>query len=148
MGKPATFTPNINIIDNKKVWMTPDERKMYEVICEGYNRPNFQGKDLFQDHFEVNDSGVIIFVKPPHKKYSSMEVFTFLVSLQVNQHLRIAQEQMQTLVSEAETKLTEKIVEVDGLKKEMQSLKEEVEQLKEASVKANSKRGKTNDGSD
>lgn len=136
MGKPATtFTPNIHIIDNKKVWMTPDERKMYEVICEGYNRPNFQGKDLFQDHFEVNDAGVILFVKPPHKKYSSLEVFTFLVSLQVNQHLRIAQEQIQSLVSEAEDKITEKVIEVDSLKKEIQLLKEEVERIKESSVK-------------
>lgn len=147
MGKPS-FSSNIHIIDHKKVWMTADERKMYETICEGYNRPNFQGKDLFQDHFEVNDAGVIVFVKPPHKKYSSMEVFTFLVSLQVNQHLRIAQEQMQSMILEAENKLTEKIVEVDGLKKEIQSLKEEVEQLKENSIKGNSKRGKTNDGSD
>lgn len=136
MGKPtASFSPNIHIIDNKKVWMTPDERKMYETICEGYNKPNFQGKDLFQDHFEVNDSGVILFVKPPHKKYSSLEVFTFLVSIQVNQHLRIAQEQMQSLVSETENKITEKVVEVEGLKKEIQLLKEEVEQLKEGSVK-------------
>lgn len=136
MGKPtASFSPNIHIIDNKKVWMTPDERKMYETICEGYNKPNFQGKDLFQDHFEVNDSGVILFVKPPHKKYSSLEVFTFLVSIQVNQHLRIAQEQMQSLVSETENKITEKVVEIEGLKKEIQLLKEEVEQLKEGSVK-------------
>jgi hypothetical protein len=136
MGKPAaTFTPNIHIIDNKKVWMTPDERKMYEIICEGYNRPNFQGKDLFQDHFETNEAGVILFVKPPHKKYSSMEVFTFLVSLQVNQHLRISQEQMQSLVSEVEKEITEKVIEVEGLKKEILLLKEEVEQLKENSVK-------------
>ncbi len=126
---------NIHIIDHKKVWMTPDEKKMYDFICEGYDKPNFQGKDLFQDHFEVNESGVIVFVKPPHKKYSSMEVFTFLVSLQVNQHLRISQEQMQSLVSEAENRITEKTIEVEGLKQEIQSLKEEVERLKEGSVK-------------
>lgn len=146
MGKKQpTFNPNIHIIDHKKVWMTPDEKKMYQSICEGYDRPNFQGKDLFQDHFEVNDSGVIVFVKPPHKKYSSMEVFTFLVSLQVNQHLRIAQEQTQALVTEAENKISEKVVEVEGLKQEIQSLKEEVEQLRNHPIKGNSKRGKTND---
>lgn len=146
MGKQTpAFNPNICIIDHKKVWMTQDERKMYESICTGYDRPNFQGKDLFQDHFEVNDSGVIVFVKPPHKKYSSMEVFTFLVSLQVNQHLRIAQEQTQALVTEAENKISEKVIEVEDLKKEIQSLKEEVEQLKGHPVKGNSKRGKTND---
>jgi hypothetical protein len=144
----AKFKTNIHIIDHKKVWMTPDEKSMYESICNGYNKPNFQGKDLFQDHFEVNDDGVILFVKPPHKKYSSMEVFTFLVSLQINQHLRILQEQNQALISETEKNITEKTIEVESLKKDIQSLKEEVEQLKEVTLKGNSKRGKTNDRTD
>lgn len=124
-------TSNIFIIDNKKVLMTVDEKKMYDFICEGYDRPNFQGKDLFQDHFEVNESGIIVFVKPPHKKYSSMEVFTFLVSLQVNQHLRISQEQLQSLITETEKNLSEKNIEINELKETVQLLKEEVEHFKE-----------------
>lgn len=136
---------SIRIIDNKKVSMTPDEFRFYNEICKGYDRPNFNGKDLFQDHFETNEDGIIIYVKPPHKKYSSMEVFTFLISLQVNQQLRIAQEQVHALVREAEDKFKDKFKAFDSLQEEVKSLKQEVEYLKEEPVKGNSKRSKTND---
>lgn len=143
----ATQIPSVRIIDNKKMWMTQDEYAMYEKICEGYNRPNFNGKDLFQDHFETNDDGIILMVKPPQKKYSSMEVFTFLVSLQVNQQLRLGRQQMESLVKEAEIKVKEAYTEVDKLKKEIQSLKEQVERQKEKPLKENSKKeSKTDDG--
>jgi hypothetical protein len=121
----------VKIIDNKKVWLTNDEYLAYQEICKGYDRPNFQGKDLFQDHFEVNDDGIIIFVKPPHKKYSSMEVFTFLISLMVNQQLRISQEQISSLVNEAAKKYTEQLKEIIELKKELLELKKTVEQTKD-----------------
>jgi hypothetical protein len=114
------------IIDNKKVLMTNDEYNIYQEICKGYDRPNFQGKDLFQDHFEVNDDGIIIFVKPPHKKYSSMEVFTFLISLMVNQQLRLAQDQIFSLVQEAEKAYRTQLTEIENLKKELHELKEKV----------------------
>ncbi len=117
----------MRIIDNKKVSMTNEEFVFYQEICKGYDRPNFKGVDLFQDHFEVNEDGIIVFVKPPHKKYSSMEVFTFLVSLMVNQHLRLSQDQVQTLVEEAKQKFIEQLSEIDELKKTLQSYKEEVE---------------------
>lgn len=136
---------SIRIIDHKKVSMTPDEFRFYTEICKGYDRPNFSGKDLFQDHFETNDDGIIIFVKPPHKKYSSLEVFTFLISLQVNQQLRIAQDQVHTLVKEAEEKFKDKFKAFDSVQEDLQSLKQEVEHLKEKPVKGNSKRSKTND---
>lgn len=127
----------IRIIDNKKVSMTNDEYLSYEDICKGYDRPNFKGKDLFQDHFEVNEDGVIIFVKPPHKKYSSMEVFTFLISLMVNQQLRIAQDQIATMISEARQKFSEQFAEIDAFKKELQSYKEQVEQDSSVPLKEN-----------
>jgi hypothetical protein len=141
MASPAM----VRIIDNKKVLMTPDEHALYQEICKAYDRPNFNGKDLFQDHFEVNDNGIILFVKPPHKKYSSLEVFTFLISLQVNQQLRIAQEQVFSLVKEAETKVKEAFSELDSLKKSMKSLREDVEGTKEQAIKDNSKEHETND---
>jgi len=145
--KPVEIKPTVRIIDNKKVLMTPDEYQFYEHICTGYNRPNFQGSELFQDHFEVNDDGIIIFVKPPHKKYSSLEVFTFLVSLMVNQQLRIAQGQVQTLIDEGRKKYQEELAEVNKLKEELKSALNEVEQLKKSSVKSTSKRRKkTDDG--
>jgi len=129
-------TPTVSrIIDNKKVSMTNDEYSFYEEICKGYDRPNFKGKDLFQDHFEVNDDGIIIFVKPPYKKYSSMEVFTFLVSLMVNQQLRAANDQMATLAEEAKQKFTEQFAEIDALKIVLESYKEEVERMNVALLK-------------
>jgi septal ring factor EnvC (AmiA/AmiB activator) len=129
--------------------MTPDEYKYFEEICQGYDRPNFQGKDLFQDHFESNDSGIIVFVKPPHKKYSSMEVFTFLISVQVNQQLRLAREQVEALVKEAENKLRETFDENAKLKEKLNSLNEEVEHLMGKSIKVNPKKEReTNDGTD
>ena len=123
------------IIDNKKVSMTNDEFTFYEEICKGYDRPNFKGKDLFQDHFEVNDDGIIVFVKPPYKKYSSMEVFTFLISLMVNQQLRISQDQVITMIGEAKHKFAEQFAEIDSLKQVLQSYKEEVERTNAASLK-------------
>ena len=114
----------IRIIDHKKVFMTDDEFKFYEDICKGYDRPNFKGQELFQDHFEVNDDGIIVFVKPPHKQYSSMEVFTFLISLMVNQQLRISHEQVRSLVVEADKKFKEVLQDLEAFKKE---LKERVE---------------------
>jgi hypothetical protein len=125
----------MRIIDNKKVSMTNDEFSFYEEICNGYDRPNFKGKDLFQDHFEVNDDGIIIFVKPPYKKYSSMEVFTFLISLMVNQQLRISQDQVITLIGEAKQKFAEQFAEIDNLKQVLSSYKEEVERLNGAILK-------------
>lgn len=125
----------MRIIDNKKVSMTNDEFMFYEEICKGYDRPNFKGKDLFQDHFEVNDDGIIIFVKPPYKKYSSMEVFTFLISLMVNQQLRISQDQVVTLIGEAKQKFAEQFAEIDALKTVLQSYKEDVERMNGAILK-------------
>jgi len=124
MARTYTVT---RIIDNKKVAMTNEEFTFYEEICKGYDRPNFKGKDLFQDHFEVNNDGIILFVKPPQKKYSSMEVFTFLLSLMVNQQLRISQDQVHTLVEEIKQKATEQFAEIDALKQAFKSYKEDVE---------------------
>lgn len=115
------------IIDHKKVLMTNDEYRMYEEICKGYDRPNFKGQELFEDHFESNDDGIILFVKPPHKKYSSMEVFTFLISLMVNQQMRIAQDQVKSLVKEAEIKYLEQLEEIKSLKEELSTFKKQVE---------------------
>lgn len=126
----GTPIPQVRIIDHKKVWMTNDEYLYYESICKGYDKPNFNGKDLFQDHFEANDDGIILFVKPPHKKYSSMEVYTFLISLQVNQQLRLAQEQVLSLVKETKENLIQIFTEASNLREELRLLKEAVENTK------------------
>ena len=141
MARPVQ-PPQVRIIDNKKVLMTQDEYFLYEEICKAYDRPNFAGKDLFQDHFETNSSGIIIMVKPPHKKYSSMEVFTFLVSLQVNQHLRVAQDQQISLVKETEENLKKIVDKFNDLEKDFKAMKEEVEAFRKSSLKVDSKEGR------
>lgn len=80
----------IRIIDHKKVDITDTEYKMYTNICRSYDdaQANRKGEDLFKDHFEVDNNGIIIFVKPPQRYYSSLEVFCFLISIMQNQHIR------------------------------------------------------------
>lgn len=109
------------IIDNKRVEMTSDEYKMYQSICSSYDRPNFQGKELFRDHFETNDHGIITTVKPPHNRYTSMEVFGFLLALMQNQHMRIMQDQVSMLVKEASDKIKELAKENKELRESLNS---------------------------
>ena len=96
----------IKIIDHKRVEMTNDEYKMYQKICRSYDRANFKGESLFEDHFEASD-GIILFVKPPQKKYSSLEVYCFLISLMTNQHMRLMHQQIDALVSETKKAVSE-----------------------------------------
>jgi hypothetical protein len=112
------------IVDHKRVEMTNDEFTLYQNICRSYDRPNFKGDELFRDHFEVNGDGIIIFVKPPHQKYSSLEVFCFLISLMVNQHMRIVQEQNKMMIKEAADKINKQIKELEDLKVKVNELVE------------------------
>ena len=88
------------IVDSKFVEFTPDEFEMYNNICASYDRPNFKGKELFVDHFESDENGIILFVKPPSKKYSSLEVYCFLVSVMNNQHLRVMHKQSSAMIED------------------------------------------------
>ena len=63
-------------------------------------------ESLFEGHFETSE-GIIIFVKPPQKKYSSLEVYCFLISLMVNQHLRLMHQQVEALVEETKKSVAE-----------------------------------------
>lgn len=131
----------IKIIDNKRVEMTNDEYMLYKNISRSYDRPNFNGEDLFRNHFETNDDGIIIFVKPPPNKYTSMEVYCFLTSLMINQHLRISQNQITSLVKEASEKILELISEINTIKEEIKNCKEKTEDVEEKKQKpSNSKK--------
>lgn len=100
----------VRIIDSKKVEVTEDEWHMYEAICSSYdNPPSQKGKDLFIDLFESDDNGIIIILKPPHNRLCSFEVFLFLMSLMVHQHLR----QCHNKVDEGLSKINDKIKEID-----------------------------------
>ena len=88
------------IINHKRVEMTNEEFEMYQAICKSYDRPNFKGEELFIDLFETNSDGIITFVRPADKRQFSMEVYCFMLSVMVNQHLRVSHETVQALVSE------------------------------------------------
>lgn len=115
----------IRLIDHKRIEMTNDEFNAYKQICRSYDEPtaNRKGEDLFVDHFETNSQGIITFVKPPHQRYSSLEVYTFLISIMVNQHLRIHREMTVQMVKEAEEKLGPLVKELQDLKKELNQIK-------------------------
>ena len=42
----------MKIINNKRIDITEDEYKTYKEICRAYDRDNFQGEELFKDHFQ------------------------------------------------------------------------------------------------
>lgn len=90
----------IRVIDNKKVDMTDDEYAMYNKIVQSYTDITGKGEDLFIDLFEANNDGIIIFLKPPSKRRTSLEVFLFLMAVMQHQHLRIMHEQVDAAVAE------------------------------------------------
>ncbi len=98
----------IRVIDNKKVDLTPDESKMYDKIVQSYTTATNKGEDLFQDLFESDNDGIIIFLKPPSKRLTSFEVFLFLMSIMQHQHLRLMRQQVDELCQEVREKLQDK----------------------------------------
>jgi hypothetical protein len=98
----------IKIIDNKKVEMTNDEWTMYEKIVKSYTTTTNKGEDLFIDLFETDDSGVIIFLKPPTKRQTSFEVFLFLMAIMQHQHLRSLHQQVDDLCAQLKEKFKDK----------------------------------------
>lgn len=87
----------LRIIDNRRIDLTAAEWALYQEICKSYDGAHRSGKDMFIGLFETNKEGVIVFLKPPTKKYSSMEVYMFLVGIMVHQHLGTACDQVDAL---------------------------------------------------
>ena len=106
----------IRIIDNKKIDLTDDEFTLYQNICKAYDRQYFKGESLFQDLFETDATGKIVFLKPP-QVFTSMEVVIFLSNIMVQQHLRYSCEQSAKVTKEAK----EIIAELKKLMKELKS---------------------------
>ena len=97
----------IHIIDNKKVDLTDQEWEMYGSICISYdNPPSVRGKDLFADLFETDESGIILFLKPPRRQ-TSFEIFFFLMSIMEAQHLRMFAQQIKDACTRVDEKLNE-----------------------------------------
>jgi hypothetical protein len=89
----------IRVVDNKKLDMTDDEWTMYQQIVKSYTTLSNKGEDLFMDLFETNEEGLIIFLKPPSRRQTSLEVFLFLMSLMQHQHLRLMHHQVDEAVA-------------------------------------------------
>lgn len=90
----------LRIIDNKRIELTDSEFKLYQEICRSYDGPKFKGEELFKDLFETDKNGIIIFLRPPNKSYTSMEVFMFLVSVMVHQHLGVGCKELNSLIAQ------------------------------------------------
>lgn len=95
----------IQIIDNKKVEMTPDEHQLYQRIVKSYTTVSNKGEDLFMDLFETDLDGIIIFLKPPSKRQTSFEIFMFLMALMQHQHLRIMRRQVDEMHAEIKAEI-------------------------------------------
>jgi hypothetical protein len=97
----------MKIIDNKKIDMTEDEWSLYGEICRSYDRPSFKGEELFRNLFETDNNGMIIFLKPPANRHTSMEVIIFLINVMAHQHLRAMQKEASAMFSQMKEKINE-----------------------------------------
>lgn len=89
--------------------MTDDEWSMYQKIVKSYTTPTNKGEDLFMELFESDDNGIIIFLKPPSRFRTSLEVFLFLMSLMQQQHLRLMYQIMYDAIDQLKLRQAEKI---------------------------------------
>lgn len=96
------------VIDNKRVDLTNDEESMYRKIVQSYTTLTNRGEDLFIDLFETDNNGIIIFLKPPHIRQTSFEVFLFLMSIMQHQHLRQMHAQIDDMCAQVKEKLKDK----------------------------------------
>jgi hypothetical protein len=97
----------IRIVDNKKVDMTDDEWQMYNKIVKSYTSASNKGEDLFTDLFHSDNKGVIVFLKPPSTRQTSLEVFLFLMSLMQNQHMRVLYDRVDDVCAQMKDKMKE-----------------------------------------
>jgi hypothetical protein len=107
----------LRIINHKRIELTDSEYKLYQEICRSYDTPKFKGEDLFKDLFETDQSGLIIFLRPPTKAYTSMEVYMFLVNVMVHQHLGQACDHVELVLKDARATITEAKELINELKK-------------------------------
>lgn len=99
----------IRIIDNKKVLLTDDEHKMYKNICRSYDRDDgFRGEELFRELFAADEKGFIIFIKPPPSNAPiPMEVYMFMISIMIHQHIGGACDEVQKFLHEGRQVINE-----------------------------------------
>ena len=94
------------VINNKRIDLTDDEWHLYQEICKSYDRPNFKGSDLFAELFETDAKGIITYLKSP-TRYTSMEIFLFMMSVMQHQHLRVMYSRVDEAIADCK-QITEK----------------------------------------
>jgi len=87
----------------KKVLLTDDEYKEYQLICKRYT----QGEELFRNIFEVDDNGRIVYIKSVADKEMSFEVIHYLQNTMLNSWLRYSVSLVENKVAELDVKLLE-----------------------------------------
>lgn len=99
----------LRIIDNKRIDLTDEEWRLYQEICKSYDqeRLGIKGEELFKGLFETDKNGVIIFLRPPTSKFSSMEAYMFLISVMVHQHVGTACDHVDNLATTLAGKIKE-----------------------------------------
>lgn len=123
---------NLKIIDNKRIDLTNSEYDLYKEICRSYDTPKFKGEDLFKDLFETDKNGTIIFLRPPVKTYTSMEVYMFLVNVMIHQHLGAACEQADILLKETKEHVQNVLKEAQATNAEAKELILELKKSRES----------------
>lgn len=96
----------LRIINNKRIDLTQEEFELYEKLCKTYSRDHFDGKDLFNDLFETDKDGMIVFLRPPSSTFS-MEIVIFLQNIMTHQHLRKIYKEHDEALSELKSLLNE-----------------------------------------
>lgn len=103
----------LRIIDNKRVELTDDEFRLFGKLCESYKE--YGGASLFQNLFETNNDGIILFLKPPSTKFVSWEIFMFLISVFQQQHMRLIYTENMKMQEEMINRFNQKIAELNEL---------------------------------
>lgn len=98
--------------------MTNDEWILYQNIVRSYTVGQNKGEDLLIDLFHTNEQGLIVLLKPPSKRQTSLEIFLFLMTLQQNQQLRLMENQMIDMANQLKDKIKEIDAKLVGLPKE------------------------------
>lgn len=97
----------MRIVDNKRVNMTSDEGTIFDSIVKSNTTATNKGEDLFIGLFETNDEGIILFLRPPDKRQTTMQVWLFLMSLQQHQHLRQMYKEVGFICDQMKEKMAE-----------------------------------------
>jgi hypothetical protein len=89
--------------------MTNSEWALCQNIIKSYSMGQANGEVLFTDLFVSNDQGMIVLLKPPSKRQTSLEVFLFLMSLMQQQQMR----NMESVMIDMANQLKAKMAEID-----------------------------------